>query len=164
MDADKYRWTTLYSINTVFVLYIAIMKSPSRWSSEMDLALIKGMGQCLQQNNKDSKVIGNFKALLDSLCSAIDSVRRGETGATDAVSDNNSGAGQHINLEEATDILSLSQNNQVLMNLERGLNNGGDHQYGNGDASVPMNNFPFEDFFGNDPNALNMQFWPMDLV
>ena len=156
-------------MNTVFVLYIAIMKSPFRWSSEMDLALMKSMGQCLQLNSNNAKVVRNFRFLLDSLCLAVDTIRSREAGPTDVNLDNSSRSDQHVALVESANSLSLPQTSQLPLSTEK-ENNGADPAYRNifadahGEVGVSMNNFHFEDFFGNDPNAFNMQFWPTDFA
>jgi hypothetical protein len=155
-------------MNTVFVLYIAIMKSPFRWSSEMDLALMKSMGQCLQQNNSNAKVVGNFRILLDSLCAAVDTIKSKETVHTDLNLNNSSRPDQHVNLTESVNSIALPQNGQLAMSMEKENNGMEDPGYrnvfpdANGEVGVSMSNFHFEDFFGNDLNTFNMQFWPMD--
>ena len=119
-STDEYRWTTLYCTNAVFVLYIAIMKCPSRWSCDMDLALMKSIGHCQQQNSKTTPVLGNFKHLLQSLCSAVDTVRKGVAAPTDVELHSDIRSDLHSAPMASENNLSTSKGGQLLSSQGNG--------------------------------------------
>lgn len=91
-------------------------------------------------------------------------------GPTDMSLTHNSSSGQHAILMDSTNGISLLPTGQMSVGIEKESNSIRDPEYrnlfpdANGEAGVSMSNFHFEDFFGNDPNAFNMQFWPTDFV
>jgi hypothetical protein len=155
---DRSRWMTGYSLNATFVLYIGIMKAPTKWSCATDLTLMQSMGNCLRQNKSDAKAIGNFNSLLDSLCAAVDTIRTKEKASRKA-SDSSYLQG-NAQAELAT---SSTGTYETAGGLATNLFPDQTVDSSNGSTgigSIEDPNFNFGDFFGDGTNAFNMQFWP----
>ena len=131
----------------------------------MDLALMKSIGHCQQQNSKTTPVLGNFKHLLQSLCSAVDTVRKGVAAPTDVELHSDIRSDLHSAPMASENNLSTSKGGQLLSSQGNGRTDIETSEHANvfPDA-FDASNIQFEDYFGNDPNAFNMQFWPMEFA
>jgi hypothetical protein len=136
----------------------------------MDLALMKSMDYCLQQSSDNIKVIENFKYLLQSLCSAIATVKNKVAEPEGVDTHNDSGSNTHSAPIPAGTGFALKESGKVQASTGAGKTGIEQSEYGDifpdahSGMGASLNNFHFEDFFGDDPNALNMQFWPMEFA
>lgn len=131
----------------------------------MDLALMKSIGHCQQQNSKATPVLGNFKQLLQSLCSAVDTVRNGVAAPADVELHSNTRLDLHAAPMASEHDLLAPKGGRLLSSQGNGRTDieASDHANVFPDA-FDASNIQFEDYFGNDPNAFNMQFWPMEFA
>ncbi|KAJ5721732.1 uncharacterized protein N7483_009666 [Penicillium malachiteum] len=138
-------WVNPYAINSIVAIFIALMRSPRRWSREVDLALLRSMHHCFQ-NREDPALMGRFESLLDMLTRAV------ETHSTVNLSSPQMEVGRH----------NLSQADTTSWSETRG---GEMHQSGISDFGDTSNHherdFQFDDLFGNQWNSWNFQLWPL---
>jgi hypothetical protein len=119
------------------------MKSPSHWSADLDIALIKTLRTCFSKSNTTSFAISSFEALLSSLCNAIETAQQRSRSHQTPIRVNSE-------LEQTRDDQEQHQAIYDTNTADQGMETG----------------FFFRDFFGtsDDSDTLAaMQFWPIDL-
>jgi hypothetical protein len=65
------RWVNPYAISAIVAIFIALMRSPRKWSWEIDLALLRSMHHCFQRR-EDTALLSRFVALLEMLIRAFE--------------------------------------------------------------------------------------------
>ena len=140
------RWTSQYSLNVIFTLYIGMMKYPRSWICESDMALIKAMGRCFAQSNPVSLALRPLEEMLDSLCDTFRVARRRKRDPSNRASNNEDDNNVQQPPNRATDHLSSGADLNGL------------------DFAIPENmTFEAQDFFefGSLTESANiMQLWP----
>lgn len=134
------RWTSSYIVNVLFTLYIGIMKNPTQWTSDTDVALVKTLPNCFSKSCNTPSATSSFHELCASLMRAIDIMQR-----------------RSLQPAEASRPVALGPEGSNFVNTY----NEGLPQELNHDID-----FRFSDFFGmcgTSGPLSSMQMWPMIL-
>ncbi|KAJ5634263.1 hypothetical protein N7528_002105 [Penicillium herquei] len=141
------RWINPYAINSIIAIFIALMRSPRRWSREVDLALLRSMHHCFQ-NREDPALMGRFESLLDMLIKAVE-----RHSSVDLPTPQMEVDRQNIYQADTTSWSETPRGGEMH---QRGISDFGDTS-----TTHHETDFQFDDLFGNQWNSWNFQLWPL---
>ncbi|KAL3475854.1 fungal-specific transcription factor domain-containing protein [Aspergillus californicus] len=147
------KWIHPYAINAVMAIFLSLMRSPRKWSREIDIALLRSMHHCFR-NREDTELLCRFERFLETLTQAIEA----------PVSIENTASAQHAisstqiqaSASSSTGDRTQPSPGQTLGPLIQGLETDSEDHTMSQEEEIQ-----FGGIFGDQYNLWNFQLWPL---
>lgn len=163
------RWAMPYILNSVFTLYIGVMKSSLSWSCETYIAIMTSLSRCVPLMHMDAQTTEGFNALFGRLRAAMEASRQKGLGV---------GSGSGSSIGQAPAAAAFSANGHVQHHPPpdddspsslaiqdwRAGDETPNQQHGPGDVGEEglggLLDYQLQDYMGDDFGLLNVDLWP----